>query len=228
MFKGKIGVEIEGFLPLNKREDVCNSMVDLGWNFGGDGSIIPPENNHGVEFRSEVYSLENLDELFNATQKLFKDLKVNNSCGLHIHLSFKDLVNYYKISEWGFVEQFQNNIIELFKTETEKKRLTNHFCALYKDQKDFNDSINMCLSTRCKGGYRYKAVNYNAYSLYRTIEFRIFPATYKIENFKKYVMFLVNNVNNFIDSNQLNPVDVQCSNIKQPKPLISIRMGVKK
>jgi len=207
--KGELGVEVECIISHSNLNVVENMIRQKNWENGYDGSIRTSNSGDGDGREIKLrYDLVDIDRLFQDYEKLAELIKVNKSCGLHFHISFKDPIVYFKLASYDFVKFFQDGITALFTTEAERYRLSCRFCSLYASEQNFSTYANKQLNSpsRC-GESRYKAINFNAYNLHKTIEFRIFAPTVKIEVFKKYVLFLLRTIEEYIANNKLS-IDV--------------------
>lgn len=204
-----LGFELEGGFNRDLRnidnknaENFYKLLAKLKYNYGGDGSI--QTNSFGLELKSFVYTIKDKTDL----NKVFEDFKlisefiedVNKTCGLHIHLSFKNLADYYTLLNFSFADGFIKKYKEKFKTDDELQRVNNSYCRKYLSENDFKINTRKALQCNYKA-FRYFAVNYNAYNLYKTIEFRIFPSTKNPNKFKDYVNFLYDYVIKFLKQN---------------------------
>jgi|TARA_Y100000310_G_scaffold345029_1_gene461280 hypothetical protein len=180
-------------------DDFFNLIKRIGYKTSGDGSILTKY--YACEIKSGIYEIENKEDLnkifedFNKIKKYIKD--TNKSCGIHIHISFKDMADYYSLLNWNFADNFLKKYEKTFKSEIEKSRLINSFCKKYEDENDFNKTTKQMLKCLNKG-YRYKAINYNSFNVLKTIEFRLFPSTKSEEKFKDYITFLYDNIIKFL------------------------------
>jgi hypothetical protein len=192
-------------LDYNDYSNFNQFLKDKNFKHTTDGSIHlkDNQNNTPLEFNSNVYKdIKNINDL-NPIFEDFKILKgfikeVNASCGFHIHLSFKNISDYYTLLNYDFANKFIKAYEEKFKGEEEIKRLSNNYCKGYENKKDFNKITRFQLRYNTKCSSRYKAVNYNSFNLYKTIEFRIFPSTKSLDKFKEYVTFLYDFVTDYI------------------------------
>lgn len=198
--KGKIGIEIECFSKTKNNEKLRLLADELTYVMSSDGSIhdysYSTESPH--EFKSKVYELTEIKQLFIDVQKIYKLIKVNQSCGLHIHLSFEKMSNYYKLLCWKFIEKFQKEYELKFTTPIEQSRKWKNYSKFYQNQISFDLNTTKQIEIRHKNDSRFHCINFNAFNHYKTIEFRIFPATNKISKFKQYVKFLINIVETFL------------------------------
>lgn len=204
----RLGFELEGgFINEVKKEDskirkeFINLLKKLKFIKDFDGSINSSSDYHALELKSRIYEIKNRKDL----KKVIEDFKkiseymkeVNSSMGIHFHISFKNLSDYYTLLNFDFADRFIKKYKENFKSKIERDRLLNHYCKIYEDEKDFKNSTKQAL--RCMGkGFRYKAINYNAYNCYKTIEFRLFSSTKEVKKFKDYITFLYDYVINYL------------------------------
>lgn len=194
MIKGKIGLEIESYtLEIDNLIQYCKTK---NWSYEDDGSIREPRNRNyrTIEFKVGVYKIEDLNKMIEDLKIPFEMVKVNNSCGLHINVSFDNITDYYKLLSWDFVNNFQEKIKREFKTQKEIKRLNNHYCKLYLSDDEFNILTERQLKTTSKVSERYFSVNYNSFNLHKTIEFRIFASTTSIKKLKSYLKLLFESI----------------------------------
>jgi len=229
MIKGKIGIELEGFIPNEKTLEFRRLCIDNGLDLGSDGSVchsfhyyhaytrvsnslkaisekrFNSRNYDTCEIRGRgfVFPFDRIEEFYTLINKIFDlGFRVNSSCGCHIHLSFENMKDYYKLMKWNFIETFQEKLKDLFKTKYEKLRLFAYYSKLYTSQLEFENAIQNQTYEEGKANTRYYSVNFNSFPLYRTIEFRIFPSTCNIEKLKKYCSFLLNIVEEFTRTNE--------------------------
>lgn len=210
MISGKIGAEIECIVPrpnIPKFETLCMAN---NWEITTDGSIRGFSSKKFVarEIKVGVYKISDMERMLSGVKELLELIKVNKSCGLHIHISFTNIADYYKLLNWKFVDAFQKKIVSKFKTKAEKRRLTeprvSSFCRMYRNEEDFIENTTTQLNVSFKNN-RYFSVNYNAYAVHGTIEFRIFPATSKFNKFKDYTDLVLNSVENYITTATISP-----------------------
>lgn len=221
-FKGKIGAEIECIVKkkdAQKLKDLCDN---LNYVLSSDGSIR--DYNYAKEEAREIkikpYDIKDIKKMSEDIKKVFKLIKVNKSCGLHIHLSFEKLSNYYKLCCWKFVEQFQNSYNNKFSLAIEQERKQNHFSKFYDTEISYNMDVNDQVAkpkSYGKPSSRYHCINFNAFVLYKTVEFRIFCATSKIKKFKDNVNFLLKNVDDFLKQENFKSFEVAKPQIKMQK-----------
>jgi len=193
----KIGIEYEaGF----KKEgiDKLNKIKHL--DIKQDGSVRTKEENLSQEITTKPFKFKDLEKLKEVVCLLADNTtEINETMGFHIHLSFTDYSDYVKLFKYDFVKRFTEEYAEKFTTTEELKRLDNQYSQQYKNNTDFFNTALSQVSYMGKGGSRYRAVNFNAYNLYNTIEFRIFGMNKK-DKLIEYIDFLINSVNSFLEN----------------------------
>jgi hypothetical protein len=204
--KGKIGCEIECVIPTTKLQLLGDYCLSKGWNIGYDGSIRNEPHCSSREFKVGVYDVKDINTMTNDLKQAFKMIRVNNSCGLHIHLSFESISDYYKLLNYNFILKFQDTIRKNFKSDDEIKRLTNHYCKFYSNEKEFKVQTNNQLKSSGKG-YRYFIVNYNSFNQLKTIEFRVFAPTTSITKFKSYLKLLFKSIDDYLKEAKIEPIN---------------------
>ena len=214
MVEGKVGVEIEFCYSSSDIDKIREFANEHGWGFGDDGSVRSEKGYYSAEIRSRPYETSEIDSLMSHFEKLAPLIKeTNRTCGFHIHISFKQHINYYKLFSWDFVEKFQNYIKTMFTTEGEKRRLTNQYCRFYPNMKAF-------LRLTKTFSSRYCAVNFCSYREHKTIEFRIFPGVQKPEDFNKYLNMLTEFISAFLEKKNLNSINHEINIRKRNKDII--------
>lgn len=219
MINGKFGCEIECIVPRENQSKLNSLINENGWSAKGDGSI----NNYNRETETTIeflptnnsrtgekgVKIQDLPKLIKELEKAFKLIRVNDTCGLHLHLSFEDVSNYFKLCNWKFINHFQDVIKKDFKTEVEKERINKHYCRFYSDEQNFQNEVQdqyEHFDLNYKPSSRYHSINFNAANLYNTVEFRIFAATNSITKFKHYVDLLLKTVEDFCNQETIEPI----------------------
>lgn len=217
---GKIGCEVECYILRSRIVKVKALCTSNKWKFSDDGSISTPNYSkyQSAEIKVGIYKLSEIDKMIDEVKKLLLLVSVNRSCGLHVHISFANTADYYKLLTWKYVNDFQNLIKANFTTGDELERLNpngrGHFCRLYQNESEFLSITSDQLRSTGKS-YRYNSVNFNAYNLYGTIEYRIFPATNKIIKFKKYLSLLLTSAEKQIKTFKLENKEVNLTHKKK-------------
>lgn len=207
-----VGFEIEGEWdsdytdykgPNGTEQGTC--YEELKSNFGGimksDGSIRHCEETDNysddlyclsfecLEYNSKVFKIDDrkeIDSLFDFLENLYQDNRFcfNKSCGFHIHLGFKTKPNIFYY--YSFNKILLKKIEELFPEEY-KQRVNNQYCKLH------NSDNSIFIRDR------YRAVNYCSWLSHKTLEIRFFPTNQPLK-MKKYLYFIIDFFNQFIDS----------------------------
>jgi hypothetical protein len=219
--KGKFGCEIECYYKYDDDDKVRELCRNNNWKLGEDGSVSTSlSDSKTAEIKVGVYDFEKIP--YTEIAKLFKLVHVNSSCGLHFHLSFENPTIYYKLFSWKFVEKFQKELLSILKSAREKERVNGSYCSYYRGENEFEDVANNQIEANFKTGSRYKAVNFNAYNLYGTFEFRIFAATNTLVKFKRYIKFLFKQINEYTNQvNKMTPIKIEgIVKVKKVKPIL--------
>lgn len=227
MITGKIGVEIECIVNDDKYQVLYQICQQNHWTLKNDGSVSVNNRNsnteRGVEFTLGPYSFTDIPLMLEKIDiALTQVAYVNNTCGLHFHLSFDDISVYYKLLNWNFAQAFQNTIKEKFKTKLELGRLQNRFCVQYKDETDFKEHTNKQLNSYYKDD-RYFSINYNAYNIHKTIEFRIFAPTMKVKKINGYINLLLNSITAHINTTAFKSIKINLNKSNNTHRALIIR-----
>jgi hypothetical protein len=183
----KFGVEIETVVPdgVDYRAIAENLNVD----YKGDGSIESGYED-GVEFVTKPLGYNamtrTITTLCNELQR--QEVKVNRSCGLHIHASNKRFfsVRYLRhlTNTWIAIEDV------LYLTQP-SSRLGNSYCKRLLSKYVHNDMFNAKEAKNiigCADDWdRYTALNFNALEKHGTLEVRLFAGTVSAEKIKAYL-----------------------------------------
>lgn len=149
--------------------------VPEGETMGHDGSVNVENTNYKGEIPSKPMVLA---ELLEWIQRCYPD-HVNRSCGMHIHVSFKDNLAYAQLMTPSFYKYF---LQEVEKWAIEKKLNEDSiFWERFQGKNSYcKKEYNADMQTRMRGkeSVRYAHLNY-CYSLHKTIEVRLFPAFQK-------------------------------------------------
>jgi hypothetical protein len=189
-----IGCEIEMAYKQEDRGKVDKiSKVTLC----GDGSICARKGDMDeIEVVTNPFDYKDIDKLKAKIQEVGKYVgEINKTMGFHVHISFDSYEDYCKVLDYQFEQEFLEEYKANFKTLREKARLENDFCGGYKTKKEFDRITALALASLEKN-HRYYAVNFNAYPVHNTIEFRIFPMN-KADRLCEYIDFLDRFINNW-------------------------------
>lgn len=210
----RIGIEVEGW---------WDGLPQLDARIIPDGSVVPSDPTTGVpivwssHLKGEMNSPILEVSKFPDWMRIFSPQHSNKTCGLHVHISFKNALCYQRC----MVERYPATIVEYLKRWATKEQLPethpfwprlagqNQFCKheFYADdqaqnqRKDYDHSRN---------GHRYTAISYR-YSYLSTIECRLFPMFGDVE-------VAIHAVHQFLDiTNAFLFVDAMSRGGKEPR-----------
>ena len=176
-----VGVEIEMFSKFNRKElnkKFIDNKLTLKVKNKTDSSISPEDNKHPLE-TTVLFKYNETDTVIKKVCDILKEgeAKVNNSCGLHVHLDARnknyDVMFHNLVSCLGVLNKLvPHNRIN-----------ATHYCKQ-------NTTTNMKATSD-----RYQAINPTSYAKYKTIEVRLHSGTVnatKIINFVHILQSIVN------------------------------------
>lgn len=189
MTKIKIGTEVEWSCKI-KQNPVEGGYTQF-WNLQYDGSVRGKYDSN--EFTTRIGSLVEVDlsnpkeginkivEQFRILVRNMEKIDVNDSQGLHFHVS-------------GFQRKsviFSQEFFDYFMEEYKKIAKQPHEVKRINTSERVDGHINFCQCVYNQG-QRYRAINYiHAYAEWKTFEFRLFPSTKKIADYRRYLTMLV-------------------------------------
>lgn len=183
----KVGLEIEGEFSSSFQSLIrCESLGIIKT----DGSVRTNSSKDPREYNSSpllISKHSKIKKLFDEFDKAYKakHWNYNDSCGFHMHFSFKPKMPVELFSD-EFVEYFLKHLKATFPDVVEK-RGNNRFCQINGRGE---------IGRRCSE--RYRAINFwPAFERHSTIEFRIFPADTP-EKMYKYYRFTLETIKRFI------------------------------
>lgn len=177
----RIGVEFEGYY--NRGASEFEEYVSKGlWNGHDDGSLdygdIDSDEFYEMEYVTRPFREDELGVFLGAIDRHFKDgsYKINESCGLHFHISLKNTVVYSSICNADFFYK----VVNMFKEKHPRvygDRQHNHYSestweGRYHDEQNFLRG-----HFRKESDDRYHAVNF-AYDKHGTVEVRFYGGEY--------------------------------------------------
>lgn len=205
--KLKFGVELELLVPcnislydkllengINVQTPNFTHQVVSGWKIVRDNSINETSNFNGYELVSPPST--NFDDL-KVVCKVLKEckVKVDKSCGLHVHHDISELRRQQIIRIYNFYNKYEN-LINLMHNET---RDNNHYC------RGIHNIINMVNGCETKdellkviagkgsctyySSHRYYKINLRSYLYYGTIEFRQAAGTINYDEIVDWILF---------------------------------------
>lgn len=202
----KIGIEVEcGVYPDEAAKNIP------GFNITSDGSLRRTEgiNTDLVEYVSEAHKypdqMEDMAASVNDIYDIVND--INDSMGLHIHVSFNKDEYYYRIASKKFHDYFVERLkgTDLWENnERLRKRVEGgennvrprddcqHFCKPIENPKEIDQQLQ-----RSGTGLKYKRIVYFKHK-YDTVEFRLFPAMDTPEEVAQAVNITSTAINSFL------------------------------
>lgn len=202
----KIGIEVEcGVDPEESGSEIP------GFNVTRDGSLRDSEgvNTDLLEYVSEAHKYPNqIEDLGLSVEDIYEIVNdINDSMGLHIHVSFNKDEYYYRIASKKFHDYFverlkqtelwENNFrlrkrVEGGENNVRPRDDCQHFCKPIEDPKDIDRQLQ-----RSGSGLKYKRIVYFKHK-FDTVEFRLFPAMETPEEVMKAVNFTTKAINSFL------------------------------
>lgn len=199
-FTRRFGIEIEAYnctrerLASELREAGINVAVEKynhntrnHWKLVRDSSLT---GNDTFELVSPILEGERgLAELEKVCWVLdFCDVKVNDSCGLHIHMDAAD----FTVTTWKNLALTYKNIENVINAFMPGSRRDNYYC---KSLSTISESRILGASTIDElrgafGNQRYNKVNLEAYARHRTVEFRQHGGSTNFTKMKNWILFL--------------------------------------
>lgn len=201
-FNRRFGIEIEAYncdkhhLARELREagiDVAvegyNHNTSTHWKLVTDASL---NGNNTFELVSPILQGEaGLQELQKVCWVLeYCDVKVNNSCGLHIHMDAAD----FTIETWrnlAITYRRLEPVIDGFMPST---RRNNTYCKRLSgiSESRIREAQNITQLRSAFGNDRYHKLNLEAYSRHRTVEFRQHGGTTNFTKMENWIRFAAN------------------------------------
>lgn len=170
-----IGVELEGGMNEGELDLFMEEFLNDGLHLERktDASVsVRGKDIQDLELTMWVYR-KDLPKLEYALRKLYEyGFKVNESCGLHVHLRFEDMNKAFAYFSYQIVQDmFVRKYRERFGSNRRyRERLNNLFC------KTDYDLVAIVRSKFRAFGDRHKFINLKSVVKHNTIEFRCFPA----------------------------------------------------
>jgi len=189
----RIGFEIEGLSQTNddKILDLCNKYK-LDCDIATDGSIKGNGEPTEIRFNVPITKFEVIEPFFDELTEL--GFVENDTCGSHIHLSFRKPIFMTMLSIPDSIFLFQNLYRQKF---AEKRKYINR---LYNRYSEGYMDINGIIDNQT-GGNRYRAMNFE--SLYKhnfgTVEIRILPYMETGTEYKEAVSTILDIVSNLVE-----------------------------
>jgi hypothetical protein len=173
-----VGIEIEASVPEKNWDKLKELLGKTGFaqfiNMGTDGSVTSNDFYKGAEIRLCIPTLK-VEDVINAVCAALLAVKarVDRSCGLHVHLDARDVLNV------DHEQMFKNLVrqqLPLYLTQPASRR-GNRYCKwTFKDDLGESD--------------RYKTINPESYDKYQTIEVRLHSGTIIADKIIKWTRLL--------------------------------------
>lgn len=199
-FTRKFGVEIEAYNCT--REKLASELRAAGievavegynhitrnhWKLVTDASL---SGNNTFELVSPVLEGETgLKELEKVCWVLeYCDVKVNDSCGLHIHMDAAD----FDLQTWKNLALNYKRLERVIDSFMPESRRQNYYCKGLKaiSDSDIESARTINDLQAAFGNNRYRKVNLEAYSRHRTVEFRQHSGTTNFTKMENWIHFL--------------------------------------
>lgn len=186
-FKEQVGIELECLqvLPMNRKK-----MRDIGWRFVHDGSIREDINNAiPVEMNSPPRRGDKLlESVMTASEVFHKSVRVNKSCGFHVHVDWSHLSAPKKRNLQLMLIAFQDVFFALCPPSRQHNSYCKKWVAI-----DWNQ-----LHT-WQNSEKYMGINFshghppgtNGRGDYNTVEFRMAGATRNPAKIMSWIEFIV-------------------------------------
>lgn len=164
-----VGVEIECLSKLdfkNMRTLIAKEAPSLSkyLKLGEDGSIRTEEGfRFPIEFRLLMKETDK-EKVLNLFQKVIgPHIKVNDSCGLHVHLDMRTR---------NYTRSFERlvDVTPILMSMVPKSRRENNYCVINKNKKEHSKAGR-------NGVGRYRVINPESFRKYKTLEVRVHSAT---------------------------------------------------
>lgn len=158
------GIELEGGWEIEPRGAVHDGSVEGLDHVGFEGELPSPP-------------LRSLDSVATWVRQNFYD-ECNDSCGMHVHMSFKNLADYALLMDG---EEFQDHLLQGIREWADNNSHISSYHPIYKRLDGENDmcELNYCPDTQViqegKDSSRYNVLNF-CYPLHTTLEIRVLPA----------------------------------------------------
>lgn len=199
-FTRKFGIEIEAYNCTKEKlaSELRSAGIDVAiegynhttrnhWKLVTDSSLT---GNNTFELVSPVLEGEaGLKELEKVCWVLeFCDVKVNDSCGLHIHMDAAD----FDLQTWKNLALSYKHLERLIDSFMPQSRRQNYYCKGLSSisASDIQAAQNIYDLRAAFGNNRYRKVNIEAYARHRTVEFRQHSGTTNFTKMENWIRFL--------------------------------------
>lgn len=199
-FTRKFGIEIEAYNCTREKlaSELRSAGIDVAiegynhttrnhWKLVTDSSLT---GNNTFELVSPVLEGEaGLKELEKVCWVLeFCDVKVNDSCGLHIHMDAAD----FDLQTWKNLALSYKHLERVIDSFMPQSRRQNYYCKSLSSisASDIQAAQSIYDLRAAFGNHRYRKVNLEAYARHRTVEFRQHSGTTNFTKMENWIRFL--------------------------------------
>lgn len=199
-FTRKFGIEIEAYNCTREKlaSELRSAGIDVAiegynhttrnhWKLVTDSSLT---GNNTFELVSPVLEGEaGLKELEKVCWVLeFCDVKVNDSCGLHIHMDAAD----FDLQTWKNLALSYKHLERVIDSFMPQSRRQNYYCKGLSSISalDIQAAQSIYDLRAAFGNNRYRKVNLEAYARHRTVEFRQHSGTTNFTKMENWIRFL--------------------------------------
>lgn len=199
-FTRKFGIEIEAYNCTREKlaSELRAAGIDVAvegynhttrnhWKLVTDASLT---GNNTFELVSPVFEGEaGLKELEKVCWVLeFCDVKVNDSCGLHIHMDAAD----FDLQTWKNLALSYKHLERVIDSFMPQSRRQNYYCKGLSSisTADIQAAQSIHDLQAAFGNNRYRKVNLEAYARHRTVEFRQHSGTTNFTKMENWIRFL--------------------------------------
>lgn len=199
-FTRKFGIEIEAYNCTREKlaSELRAAGIDVAvegynhttrnhWKLVTDASLT---GNNTFELVSPVLEGETgLKELEKVCWVLeFCDVKVNDSCGLHIHMDAAD----FDLQTWKNLALSYKHLERVIDSFMPQSRRQNYYCKGLSSisASDIQEAQSIADLQAAFGNNRYRKVNLEAYARHRTVEFRQHSGTTNFTKMENWIRFL--------------------------------------
>ncbi|MCP3893276.1 MAG: amidoligase enzyme [Bacteroides sp.] len=201
-FNRRFGIEIEAYNCT--RETLARELSEAGINVAVEGYNHATANHWKLVTDSSLSGCNTFElvspilEGESGLQELQKicwvldycDVKVNDSCGLHIHM---DAANF-TLSTWKNLAITYKHLESVIDSFMPGSRRNNRFCqglTAISDQKILS-AESLTEMQRAFGNTRYRKLNLESYARHRTVEFRQHSGTTNFTKMENWIRFIAN------------------------------------
>ena len=138
----------------------------------------------------------------------------NGSCGFHVHVSFDSVFDYERLMSWEFVSDYQSAVKRddcpvknLFRWSVDRTHTRNYY-EPYSGYEDLRNNLGMAF-VDCVRESRYKSVNFFAYNVHKTVEFRSWKVPSSAEEAFGVVVWLKKFIDGWLASHELASTEVE-------------------